>query len=51
MKKTLLVLVATLLTVGTYAQTQWKVDPNHSSLNFNISHSGISFVNGKFLDY
>src|SRR5690606_2228420 len=32
-------------------QTQWKVDPNHSSLNFNISHSGISFVNGKFLDY
>lgn len=51
MKKTLLVLVAILLSVGTYAQTQWKVDPNHSSLNFNISHSGISFVNGKFLDY
>lgn len=39
------------LTVSSYAQTQWKVDPYHSSLNFNISHSGISIVNGKFLDY
>lgn len=45
-------LVAILfLTVATFAQTQWKVDPNHSSLNFNISHSGISIVNGKFLEY
>jgi len=45
-------LVAVLfLTVSSFAQTQWKVDPYHSSLNFNISHSGISIVNGKFLDY
>lgn len=51
MKKSLLALAVALLTVGAYAQTQWMVDPNHSSLNFNISHSGISFVNGKFLDY
>ncbi|WP_231556265.1 YceI family protein, partial [Gillisia sp. Hel_I_29] len=27
------------------------VDPYHSSLNFNISHSGISIVNGKFMEY
>lgn len=46
---TLIALV--FLTVGSYAQTQWKVDPLHSSLNFNISHSGISIVNGKFLEY
>ncbi|WP_026815261.1 YceI family protein [Arenibacter certesii] len=39
------------LTVSSFAQTQWKVDPYHSSLNFNIEHSGISIVNGKFLDY
>src|SRR5690606_23785030 len=51
MKKTFLLLATVLLTVGSYAQTQWKADPNHSSINFNISHSGISFVNGKFLDY
>lgn len=51
MKKVFLVLATVLLTVGSYAQTHWKADPNHSSLNFNISHSGISIVNGKFLDY
>ena len=51
MKKTMHVLAMALLTLGTYAQTQWKVDPYHSSLNFNISHFGISFVNGKFLEY
>ncbi|WP_431134744.1 YceI family protein [Psychroserpens mesophilus] len=51
MKKALYLLVMTFITVGTYAQTQWKVDPYHSSLNFNISHSGISIVNGKFLEY
>lgn len=39
------------VTVASHAQTKWKVDPYHSSLNFNISHSGISIVNGKFLDY
>ncbi|WP_026811293.1 YceI family protein [Arenibacter latericius] len=39
------------ITVSSFAQTQWKVDPYHSSLNFNIEHSGISIVNGKFLDY
>lgn len=40
-----------LLSISTLAQTQWKVDPAHSSINFNITHSGISIVNGKFLDY
>src|SRR5690554_4673537 len=50
--KNFMSLVAVLfLTVSSFAQTQWKVDPYHSSLNFNISHSGISIVNGKFLDY
>lgn len=52
MMKNFMALVAmVLLTVGSMAQTQWKVDPYHSSLNFNISHSGISIVNGKFTDY
>lgn len=50
--KNLLTLIALIfITATSFAQTQWKVDPNHSSLNFNISHSGISIVNGKFLDY
>src|SRR5688572_18744288 len=51
MKKAFLLLSTALFTLGVFAQTQWKVDPYHSSLNFNISHSGISMVNGKFLDY
>ncbi|TXE07776.1 YceI family protein [Gelidibacter salicanalis] len=51
MKKVMILLVMAVMSTGVFAQTQWKVDPNHSSLNFNISHMGISFVNGKFLEY
>ncbi|MBO3099847.1 YceI family protein [Gelidibacter pelagius] len=50
--KNFMSLVAVLFfTISSFAQTQWKVDPYHSSLNFNISHSGISIVNGKFQEY
>ena len=51
MKKLIIFAVLTLFTAGAFAQNQWKVDPYHSSLNFNIEHSGISLVNGKFMDY
>ena len=50
-KKALTFLGVALISIGSFAQDQWKIDPAHSSLNFNISHSGISSVNGKFLDY
>lgn len=50
--KNLITLVALIiLTVSSHAQTQWVLDPYHSSVNFNISHSGISIVNGKFMEY
>jgi polyisoprenoid-binding protein YceI len=51
MKKLSALLMMLALTVSSYAQTTWKVDPAHSSLNFTIQHSGISMVNGKFTDY
>lgn len=51
MKKIMILAVLTLFTAGALAQNQWKVDPYHSSLNFTIKHSGISLVNGKFMDY
>lgn len=51
MKKILPLLATLLLSIGSFAQTQWIIDPAHSSLNFNIAHSGISMVNGKFTDY
>lgn len=51
MKKLMSLFAFLFFAVSLFAQTQWKADPYHSSLNFNISHSGISIVNGKFLDY
>lgn len=51
MRKFLSLIALVFITATAMGQYQWKVDPNHSSLNFNISHSGISMVNGKFLDY
>jgi len=52
MKNSLILLAAFLLatTVSTQAQT-WKIDPNHSSIMFNAKHSGISFVNGRFMEF
>lgn len=50
--RTLSILFALMaFTLSSFGQTQWKVDPFHSSLNFTIKHSGISMVNGKFTDY
>lgn len=48
MKKVFLSFVFTLLSVLSFAQTEWAVDPMHSSVNFNIKHMGISFVQGRF---
>ncbi|MEQ9300079.1 MAG: YceI family protein [Cyclobacteriaceae bacterium] len=51
MKKSLFSFVsATLIAVGVNAQT-WEVDPNHSSIMFNAKHSGISFINGRFMEF
>ena len=51
MKKHLFLLVSILLFgTGSYAQT-WEVDPNHSSIMFNAKHAGISFVNGRFMEF
>lgn len=51
MKNIITLVTVLLLSVSSFAQTQWKVDSYHSSLNFSIEHSGISMVNGKFMDY
>ena len=51
MKNSLLTVIAILfLTLCANAQT-WKVDPNHSSIMFNAKHSGISFINGRFMEF
>ncbi|MDO5655577.1 MAG: YceI family protein [Flavobacteriaceae bacterium] len=51
MRQFITLLAIVMFSVGTFAQTSWKVDAAHSSLNFSIKHSGISLVNGKFTDY
>ena len=48
MKKLLFSFVFAFISLFTFAQTTWSVDPMHSSVNFNIKHMGISFVQGRF---
>ncbi|MCW3168610.1 YceI family protein [Chryseobacterium sp. 09-1422] len=48
MKKIILGFVFALISMITFAQSTWTVDPMHSSVNFNIKHMGISFVQGRF---
>jgi len=48
MKKAFLFLVAVSISVASFAQTKWTVDPAHSFVNFSVKHMGISFVDGQF---
>lgn len=48
MKKVFLFLVAISISVASFAQTKWTVDPMHSFVNFSVRHMGISFVDGSF---
>lgn len=48
MKKLFLFILATGLSLATFAQTKWTVDPMHSFVSFSVKHSGISFVDGSF---
>jgi polyisoprenoid-binding protein YceI len=51
MKNFLLSFISLLLiTVGAHAQS-WKIDTNHSSIMFNAKHAGISFINGRFMEF
>lgn len=48
MKKVLLFLVVSVISISTFAQAKWTVDPMHSFVNFSVKHMGISFVDGNF---
>ncbi len=48
MKKLFLFVLAISLSISSFAQTKWTVDPMHSFVNFAIKHSGISIVDGSF---
>ena len=48
MKKVSTLVLAMAISVVTFAQTTWNVDPSHSSVNFSVSHLVISEVDGTF---
>jgi len=48
MKKLYFFLIAASVSIGSFAQTTWKADPNHSKLTFGVTHMGISEVTGLF---
>lgn len=48
MKKITLLFITLSLVLGLSAQSNYKVDAAHSSVNFKVKHKGITFVNGKF---
>ncbi len=48
MKKMIFFLSALFVATGLMAQSHYKVDPAHTSVNFKVKHMGITFVSGKF---
>lgn len=48
MKRRILLVLAFFVGLGLMAQSHYKVDPAHSSVNFKVKHMGITFVSGKF---
>ncbi|MEP5613887.1 MAG: YceI family protein [Cyclobacteriaceae bacterium] len=51
MKRSLLSILSILFIAITVKAQSWEIDPNHSSIMFNAKHSGISFVNGRFMEF
>lgn len=49
--KKLLVIIGTLATTLSYGQTEWKIDQNHSSIQFTTTHMLVSEVIGKFNEF
>jgi polyisoprenoid-binding protein YceI len=48
MKRGLFFLIIFITGFGLMAQSNYKVDPAHTSVNFKVKHSGITFVQGRF---
>jgi len=51
MKNTLLFLIAIIFIAFESDAQTWKIDVNHSSVMFNAKHYGISFINGRFMEF
>lgn len=48
MKRIMFFMAVLFTATSLMAQSQYKVDPAHTSVNFKVKHMGITFVSGKF---
>jgi polyisoprenoid-binding protein YceI len=51
MKQLSTLILAVVFSVVSFAQTSWKVDPNHSKITFSVTHLGIADVLGLFKQF
>ncbi|WP_254560768.1 YceI family protein [Dyadobacter diqingensis] len=51
MKRISLLILLSVLSFTSFAQTVWKSDKAHSQLKFDITHLGVSTVSGAFTDF
>jgi polyisoprenoid-binding protein YceI len=51
MKKITVLSSLLLLAVVAFGQSTWTIDKNHSKIGFNVTHMGISEVEGKFNEF
>lgn len=51
MKKTMMLILATVLVVAGATANTWKVDGSHSKVEFNVTHLMISDVTGRFTQF
>lgn len=51
MKKITLLMSLLVASIGTFAQSTWKVDKAHAQVKFDVQHMGLSTVSGSFTDF
>ncbi|MDQ6479301.1 YceI family protein [Dyadobacter sp. LHD-138] len=51
MRRISLLILFSVLSVASFAQTTWKSDKPHSQLKFDITHLGVSTISGAFTDF
>jgi polyisoprenoid-binding protein YceI len=51
MRKISFVILLSVLSIASFAQTTWKSDKAHSQLKFDITHMSVSTVSGAFTDF
>lgn len=51
MRKVVILLVLAFISIISFAQTYWKIDPIESSITFKVANGGFTLFRGSFIDY